>query len=244
MDRYLESELGRPDPAFRQTLASSARAGLPGIQVSPLQGRFLHVMARLVRARRILEIGTLGGYSAAWLGRALPPGGRLITLEIDPLHAAVARSNLRRAGLSRAVEVRVGPALESLARLAREGQEPFDLIFIDADKENGAAYLEWAERLAQTGSLILVDNVVRQGSILRPASGDTKGAGTRRLLRRLGADRRLTSTVVQWVGEKGHDGIAVAVVEERLRPRAKRLATLQGQPRSARASSSSRAGPG
>ena len=241
VDSYLERTLGRPDRALAAVLASSRRAGLPDIQVSSIQGRFLHVMARLVRATRVLEIGTLGGYSTVWLGRALAPGGKLVTLELEPHHASIARHNLRQAGLASVAEVREGPALQSLARLARAPAAPFDLIFIDADKENGAAYLRWAVRLSHPGTLILVDNVVRQGEILESRSHDSKVVGTRHMLRKLAADRRLSSSVVQWVGAKGHDGIAVAVVTGERRHPAGRGANRGSRRTSARASGSSRA---
>jgi predicted O-methyltransferase YrrM len=225
-------------------LAASARAGLPDIQVSSMQGRFLHLLARLVRARRILEVGTLGGYSTVWLGRALAPGGHLISLELEPRHAAVARANLRRAGLAGVAEVRVGPALPALARLDRSRAGPFDLIFIDADKESGAAYLDWAVRLSRPGTLILVDNVVRNGKILDAASTESKVVGTRKFLQQFASDRRLTTTVVQWVGAKGHDGIAMAVVTSG-KPRAGgRRSIRPRRQRSARAAGSSRASPG
>ncbi|MGP8071596.1 MAG: O-methyltransferase [Thermoplasmata archaeon] len=222
VDRYLE-RLHRPtDPVLRATLHASAVAGLPSIQVSPLQGRFLHLLARMQKARRILEVGTLGAYSTIWLARALPPGGRLITLELEPTHAAVARANLRRAGLERRVEVRVAPALESLARLSAEGAGPFDLIFLDADKPNNLKYLEWALRLSRPGSAIVVDNVVRKGRVANLGSHDPRDRGIRRMNARLAAEPRLLATTIQTVGRKGYDGFVLAIVTgARARPRAR-----------------------
>ncbi len=173
-------------------------------------------MARLKGARTILEIGTLGAYSTIWLARALPAGGRLITLEVEPKHFKVARSNLARAGLDGIAEVRLGPALESLAQLYDEDREPFDFIFIDADKPSNADYLGWALKLSRRGTIIVVDNVVRKGAVLDANSDDPKIQGTRRLYEQLGADARLSATVIQTVSSKGHDGFAVAVVTSRV----------------------------
>jgi predicted O-methyltransferase YrrM len=163
-------------------------------------------------AREILEIGTLGGYSTIWLARALPPGGRLVTLELDPAHAEVARANVARAGLAHAVELRVGPALETLPRLAAEGRGPFDLVFLDADKGGYPAYLAWALRLTRRGSLIVADNVVRDGAVIDPASEDPNVLGVRRFLELLAAEPRVSATAVQTVGSKGYDGFAIALV--------------------------------
>ncbi|HLM91453.1 MAG TPA: O-methyltransferase [Thermoplasmata archaeon] len=212
VDRYLESLLLPQDRALQSALRASASAGLPSIQVSPLQGRFLHLLARIRDARRILEVGTLGGYSTSWLARALPPGGRMITLELDPRHAIVARANLLRAGLAKKVEVRVGPALEALPRLKAEGEGPFDLIFLDADKPNNPAYLDWAVRLARPGTVIVVDNVVRDGQVVQTRSRDPRVQGIRRMNARLANDPRLLATTLQTVGRKGYDGFALAVV--------------------------------
>ena len=212
VDRYLSGLLAPSDPALAAALEASAAAGLPAIQVSPVQGRLLELLARACDARAILEIGTLGGYSAIWLARALPPGGRLITLEADPKHADVARANLTRAGLAERVEIRLGPALETLPRLAAEGRGPFDLVFIDADKPSNADYFDWALRLTRRGSLILVDNVVRDGAVADASSEDPAVLGTRRLLQRMAAEPRVRATAIQTVGSKGHDGLAIAVV--------------------------------
>lgn len=214
VDRYLEGALLPSDPLLDQVLSSSSSAGLPSIQVSPTQGQLLALLCRLRAARRVLEIGTLGGYSSIWMGRTLPRGGRLISLEISPKHAEVARSNLSRAGLGSLVEVRVGPALASLERLALEGGAPFDLIFIDADKENCAPYFAWALRLARAGTVIVVDNVVRGGDVARAESADPSSQGVRRLLEAVRTEPRVTATAVQTVGIKGHDGLLVALVGE------------------------------
>ncbi|MEU0578819.1 O-methyltransferase [Streptomyces griseoincarnatus] len=201
-----------PDEALTAALRESDAAGLPPIAVSPLQGKLLHLLARIQGARRVLEIGTLGGYSTIWLGRALPADGRLITLEYDPRHAEVAVRNIARAGLAERVEVRVGPALESLPKLADEQPPPFDLVFIDADKANNPHYVEWALRLTATGSLIVLDNVVRGGRVADPDNTDPDVVGTRAALEMFGAHPRLDATAVQTVGVKDHDGFALARV--------------------------------
>lgn len=208
VDRYLEEMLAPPDATLDAALQDCAAAGLPAIGVSPMQGRLLQLLARATGARRILEIGTLGGYSAIWLGRALPDGGRMVTLEIDPKHAAIATANLTRAGMSDRVEVRLGPALDSLAQLSADGEGPFDLIFIDADKENIPAYLDGSLRLARPGALIIVDNVVRGGTLAEPGSDDPRVHGVRRLHEIL-QERRLTATTIQTVGVKGYDGLTI-----------------------------------
>ena len=213
VDRYLEGLFLPEDPVLASALADSERAGLPAIQVSPLQGRLLFVLARLQGARRVLEVGTLGGYSAIWLARALPPDGRLVTLELDPRHAEVARTNVERAGLLDRVEIRTGPALRTLARLAAEPGGPFDLVFIDADKESYPEYLEWAVRLARPGALLVADNVVRGGAITDPASADPRVRGVRRFLERLASDPHLRAVVVPMAGAKGYDGFALARLE-------------------------------
>jgi predicted O-methyltransferase YrrM len=212
VDEYLEATLLPADPVLDAALRASAERGLPSIQVSPTQGKFLHLLARACRAERILEVGTLGGYSTIWLGRALPPGGRLISLELNPAHAEVARANLRRAGLAEIVDVRVGPAAESLERLAREEGAKFDLIFLDADKPNNALYLDFALRLGHSGTVLVIDNVVREGTILDHDSTDPNVVGTRRALGALGREPRLDATVLQTVGSKKHDGFALAVL--------------------------------
>ena len=212
IDRYLTDLLVAPDPALDEALAASAEAGLPPINVSPNQGKLLHLLAQAVNARRILEIGTLGGYSAIWLTRALPPGGQLVTLEADPRHAEIARANLRRAGLTEFAEVRVGRALETLPELAAEGGDPFDFAFIDADKEHTTDYFDWAVRLSRPGGLIVVDNVVRGGAVVDAARDDADVRGVRRFLEGLAAEPRVTATAIQTVGSKGHDGFAIARV--------------------------------
>jgi predicted O-methyltransferase YrrM len=193
-------------------LAASREAGLPGIQVTPNQGKFLQLLARACGARQILEVGTLGGYSAIWLARALPEGGRLVTLELVPRHAEVARANLARAGLSEVVEIRVGQARESLAKLRTQKRSPFDFTFIDADRPHVVDYFSAAVELSRPGSLIVVDNVVRRGSVLEPDTGDSDVQAIRQLNERVSADRRVSAVEIQTVGVKGHDGFALMVV--------------------------------
>jgi predicted O-methyltransferase YrrM len=212
VDRYFADLLLPADPALESALAASDAAGLPPHNVSPSQGKLLMLLARLQGARRILEIGTLGGYSTIWLARALPAGGRLVTLEADATHVEVARANIARAGLADLVALRLGPALETLPRLAAEGRAPFDLIFIDADKPNNPDYLAWALRLARRGSLIIADNVVRNGAVIDAASDDPSVQGVRRFNARLAADPRVSATAIQTVGSKGYDGFAIALV--------------------------------
>jgi predicted O-methyltransferase YrrM len=212
VDRYLVSALLPADDALAEALRANAAAGLPAIDVAPNQGKLLHLVARIQGARAILEIGTLGGYSTIWLARALPPDGRLITLEADAKHAEVARANVARAGLASVVEIRVGRALETLPLLADEGRGPFDLVFIDADKPSNPEYLEWALRLTRPGSIIVVDNVVRAGDILDATSDDPRVQGTRRLFDALARESRLSATAIQTVGSKGHDGFVLARV--------------------------------
>jgi predicted O-methyltransferase YrrM len=212
VDAYITDLLLRPDPDLDAALEASAAAGLPSIAVSPPQGKLLFLWARLQGARRILEIGTLGGYSAIWLGRALPEGGRLITLEIDAKHAEVARANIARAGLGHAVEVRLGPAQESLSRLVAEGEPPFDLIFIDADKVGYPEYFAFSLKLSRPGTLIVADNVVREGAVSDPSSQDPNVQAVRRYNALLASEPRVTATVIQTVGVKGYDGLAFALV--------------------------------
>jgi len=212
VDDFLDALLIAPDPALEAALRTSAAAGLPSIQVSPSQGKWLHLLALAVQARRILEVGTLGGYSTIWLARALPPEGRLVTLELDPVHAEVARANLVRAGVADRVEIRLGKALETLPKLADERAGPFDVTFIDADKPPTAEYFDWAVRLSHRGSVIVVDNVVRGGSVADAYDGDPKVEGIRRFLDRLAHEPRVHATVLQTVGRKGYDGFALAVV--------------------------------
>ncbi len=212
VDRYAEGLLDPNDPAFEQTLRASREAGLPDIQVSRLQGRLLYLVARGLGARRILEIGTLGGYSTLWLARALPPDGKLVSLEVDPKHAEVARANLARAGVSDRVEVRLGRASESLAKLEREHVGPFDLTFVDADKTGYPEYFDWAVRLSRAGGVVIADNVVRRGDVADPNSTDENVLGARRMLATIGSDDRVEATVVQTVGPKGYDGFAFALI--------------------------------
>ena len=210
VDRYLTDALVRPDAALDAALRDSTAAGLPEIAVAPNQGKLLHLLARLMGAKKILEIGTLGGYSTIWLARALPQGGKLTTLEVDPKHAEVARKNLVRAGVSELVDLRLGPALETLPKLAPEA--PFDLFFIDADKPSNADYFRWAVKLARRGSLIVIDNVVREGKITEAASTDAGVIGVRRLNEAIAAEPRVSATAFQTVGSKGYDGLCVALV--------------------------------
>jgi len=213
VDAYIVDTLVPHDPKLDAVLRANAAAGLPAIDVSPNQGKFLHLLARIQGAKRILEIGTLGGYSTIWLARALPPDGSLVTLEFEPKHAEVAAANIANAGLSAIVEIRVGPALESLAQLHREGCPPFDLIFIDADKPNNPAYLEWSLRLSRPGTIILGDNVVRGGAVTDPDNPDPRVQGVRRFIQMMADDPRLDATALQTVGSKGYDGFTLAVVK-------------------------------
>lgn len=208
VDQYFVGALGLEDPVLDAARKASEAAGLPAIAVSACQGQQLHLLARMIDARSVLEIGALGGYSAIWLARALPIGGRLISLEIDPHHAEIARGNLANAGLAELVEVRVGPALHTLPELT----SPFDLVFIDADKANNAAYFAHAVRLTRAGGVIVVDNVVRAGAVLDADSADEDVQGTRRLVDLVAAEPRVSATVIQTVGAKGHDGYLMAVV--------------------------------
>jgi predicted O-methyltransferase YrrM len=212
VDRYITDKLIVSDAALETAVTANAAAGLPAIDVSPAQGKLLHLLALTKGARRILEIGTLGGYSTIWLARALPAGGRLVTLEVEPKHAAVAQVNLDRAGLSGLVEIRVGSAADSLARLVKEDAAPFDLIFIDADKKNIPSYLGWSLQLAKRGTLILIDNVVRDGAIIDTANTEPDVEGVRSMFTMMGTEPRLSATTVQTVGVKGYDGFALAVV--------------------------------
>lgn len=212
VDRYITELLVQPDAALDGALQSSAAAGLPAISVSPPQGKLLMLLAMLQGARNILEIGTLGGYSTIWLARALPPGGRLITLEADAKHAEIARENIERAGLDGVVELRLGPALETLPRLAAENRGPFDFIFIDADKPSIPDYFTWSLKLVRRGSVIIVDNVIRSGAVIDAANGDANVQGVRRFNDMLAAEPRVSATVIQTVGGKGYDGFAMALV--------------------------------
>lgn len=214
VDQYITDLFVQDDGALDAALQASIEAGLPQIQVAPNQGKLLQILARSIGARTILEIGTLGGHSTIWLARALPRDGSLITLEADPKHAEVARANIARAGLAEIVEVRLGPALDTLPQLAAEGRGPFDLVFIDADKVNTAAYFDWALKLTRRGSLIITDNVVRNGAIVDAASDDSGVQGVRRFNAALAAEARVTATEIQTVGSKGYDGLAIALVTD------------------------------
>jgi predicted O-methyltransferase YrrM len=212
VDQYINGLFFRSDPVLDASLEASRKAGLPPIQVSPPQGKLLHLLARMQGARRILEIGTLGGYSTIWMARALPPGGRLLTLEADSRHADVARANFALAGFAEVIELHLGPALETLPRVAAEGRGPFDLIFIDANKSSMAEYFDWALELSRPGSVILADNVIRDGAVVQAASKDPDIQGVRRFNERLAAEPRVSATEIQTVGSKGYDGFALAVV--------------------------------
>ncbi|MFI6348773.1 O-methyltransferase [Streptomyces sp. NPDC050560] len=212
VDDYFTGLLSPEDDALAAALADAGAAGLPPINVAPNQGKLLQLLAQTQGARRILEIGTLAGYSTIWLARALPADGRLITLEYEPRHAEVARANLARAGLDGVTEIRVGAAAASLKALAQEGQEPFDLVFIDADKPNNPVYLDWALKMTGPGSLIVGDNVVRHGAVADADSTDPSVVGTRALIELLAENPRLSATALQTVGSKGYDGFALARV--------------------------------
>ncbi|HEV2370338.1 MAG TPA: O-methyltransferase [Acidimicrobiales bacterium] len=212
VDNYISDVLVGADPVLDAALEASAAAGLPPINVAPNQGKLLNLLARIQGARSILEVGTLGGYSTIWLARAVPAGGRVVTLEVEPKHAEVARANLERAGLSDVATVKVGKALDSLAELEAEGADPFDLVFIDADKPNNPEYFGWALRLTRPGSVIVVDNVIRNGAVADATSGDPAIVGTRRMNELMAAEGRVSATEVQTVGIKGYDGFAIALV--------------------------------
>jgi predicted O-methyltransferase YrrM len=212
VDDYITGMLLPADAVLEAAHEASQAAGLPPIAVTPAQGKFLHLLARLQGARRILEIGTLGGYSTIWLGRALPAGGKLVTLESDPKHARVARENISRAGLDTIVELRLGPALELLPQIAAEGTGAFDLIFIDADKQNIPKYFEFSCQLSRLGSLIIVDNVVRDGRVIDAKSHDPDIQGIRRFNQLLSRREGICATALQTVGAKGYDGFAIVLV--------------------------------
>ncbi|QLE40552.1 O-methyltransferase [Nostoc sp. C052] len=212
VDRYFTDLLVPSDPALDTALQTSAAAGLPPHNVSPNQGKLLLLLAQIQGARSILEIGTLGGYSTIWLARALPSDGYLITLEADPKHAEVARANIAQAGLSKLVDLRLGQALSTLPQIAAENQGPFDLIFIDADKPSNPEYFAWALKLSRRGSLIIADNVVRNGAVIDAASSDPSVQGVRRFNELLAYEPRVNATAIQTVGSKGYDGFAIAIV--------------------------------
>jgi predicted O-methyltransferase YrrM len=213
VDSYISNLLVGADPALDAALAASEAAGLPAINVAPNQGKLLNLLARICGARNILEIGTLGGYSTIWLARALPVRGRLISLELNPKHAEVARANLAHAGLREIVEVRTGRALDSLAQLAAEQREPFDLSFIDADKSSIPEYFDWALKLSRPGSVIIVDNVIRKGAVIDGGSTDPNVQGVRRFNELLRSNPQVDATAIQTVGSKGYDGFALVLVK-------------------------------
>jgi predicted O-methyltransferase YrrM len=217
VDASVEPRLLDPDPLLDQVLAASADAGLPAIALTPAHARYMHLLARVHGARSILELGTLGGYSTIWLGRALPSDGRLVSLELDPRYAELASANVERAGLAGLIKIIVGPALDSLRGLIAEGAGPFDFIFIDADKENTPEYFQSALELSRAGTLIVTDNVVRDGAIVDADSQDPRAQGMRRFHELLAADRlgprRVSATTIQTVGAKGYDGFTIALVE-------------------------------
>jgi predicted O-methyltransferase YrrM len=212
VDQYIANLFVPPDPALDEALKASAAADLPAISVTPNLGKLLMILAQIHGARNILEIGTLGGYSTIWLARALPKGGRLITLEAEQKHAEIARANIARAGLNDVVEVIVGKALETLPKLAAKGAGPFDLIFIDADKPSNPDYFAWALKLSRPGSVIIIDNVVRDGAVIDAVSEDASVQGVRRMNEIIAAERRVSATAIQTVGSKGYDGFAIARV--------------------------------
>ena len=212
VDDYLAETLLDDDPALTDATADALAAGLPAIEVTPLAGKLLHLLARMTGARRVLEVGTLGGYSTIWLARGIPRDGRVVTLELEQKHADVARANLERAGVSEQVDIIVGRAADTLRRIAERGGEPFDLVFIDADKESNTIYLDWAIRLGHPGTVIVVDNVGRAGDVADPDSDDSMVIGSQRALELLGSDPRLDATALQTVGAKGWDGVAIAIV--------------------------------
>ena len=215
VDKYFTDLLVPSDPALNAALADTDAAGLPQHNVAPNQGKLLQLLAKICGARTILEIGTLGGYSTIWLARALPAGGRLVTLEANPKHAEVAFANIVRAGLASVVDLRVGKAVDILPRLAAEGIAPFDLIFIDADKPSNPEYLGWSLKLSRPGTVIIGDNVVRNGAVTDSSSTDPNVQGVRRFLQLISSEPRLSATALQTVGSKGYDGFAIAIVQER-----------------------------
>jgi predicted O-methyltransferase YrrM len=212
VDRYFADALLPPDPLLEAALTASSAGGLPEINVAPNQGALLQILARSVGAKRILEVGTLGGYSTIWLARALPKGGKLITLEVDKKHADVARANFERAGLGGVIELRLGRGIDLLPKIAAEKAGPFDLTFIDADKPGNADYFDWALKLSRPGSLIIVDNVVRGGDVADAKSRDSSVRGVHRLVERIAGEKRVMTTVIQTVGVKGYDGLSISLV--------------------------------
>lgn len=219
VDHFFEGLLLVPDPVMDAVSRSAVEAGLPPIAVSPAQGKLLHLLARIAGAKKILELGTLAGYSTIWMARAVVPGGRVVTLEADPKHAEVSRKNFAAAGLAEVIELRLGKAIESLPRLAAEGAGPFDLIFIDADKANIPEYYNWAKKLSHPGTVIVIDNVVREGAVTDPSNKDPDVQGVRRLHEMLAEESRaprpgVAATTIQTVGVKGYDGFTIARIAE------------------------------
>jgi predicted O-methyltransferase YrrM len=212
VDQYLDKMLIPPDSTLKGALATASKAKLPAIQVSSVQGKLLHLLVRIMGARNILEIGTLGGYSTIWMARALPEGGRIITLEADPKHAEVARKNFVRCGVENKVELRLGKALDTLPQVAADGRGPFDMFFIDANKSNMPEYFEWSLKLARVGSVIIADNVVREGAVLDAKSKDADIQGVRRFLEMVGKEKRVSGTALQTVSTKNYDGFALVLV--------------------------------
>src|SRR6185437_5538766 len=212
VDKYITATIPHNDAALESAIEANRAGGLPAIDVSAPQGKLLHLLTMVTGARRVLEVGTLGGYSTIWLARALPADGRIVTLEYAAKHAEVARKNLYAAGVGGKVEIRVGAAVDSLQQLAREGVAPFDLIFIDADKKNNPVYVQWALKLARRGTIIIVDNVIRDGKVVDAKSADADIQGTRAMFELVGREPRLTATAIQTVGGKGYDGFVIAVV--------------------------------
>jgi predicted O-methyltransferase YrrM len=212
VDQYLDKMLIPPDSTLKDALATASKAKLPAIQVSSVQGKLLHLLVRIMGARSILEIGTLGGYSTIWMARALPEGGRIITLEADPKHAEVARKNFARSGVENKVELRLGKALDTLPQVAADGRGPFDMFFIDANKSNMPEYFEWSLKLARVGSVIIADNVVREGAVLDAKSKDADIQGIRRFLAMVGKEKRVSGTALQTVSTKNYDGFALVLV--------------------------------
>jgi predicted O-methyltransferase YrrM len=214
VDQYICGQLVLSDPVLDQVLEGSAAAGLPPIAVTPNLGKLLYLLAKIQGAKKILEIGTLAGYSTIWLARALPAGGRLITLEADPKHAEISRNNIAKAGLSEVVDLRFGDALETLPKLAAEGLGPFDLIFVDAEKRDNADFFVWSLKLSRPGTVLVFDNVVRNGAVIDPANTSPSVEGIRRFNKLVAAEPRVTATAIQTVGSKGYDGFAVVLVTE------------------------------
>src|SRR5688572_27351076 len=213
VDDYINDLFVKEDQALLNVTASIEDEGIPAISVSPNQGKFLHLLAKMVNAKKILEMGTLAGYSTIWMARALPPDGKLITLEFDPKHAEVARKNIKGAKLISLVDIRIGKALDLLPQIEAAGEAPFDMIFIDADKPPYTEYFQWAVRLSRPGTLIVTDNVIRDGKVLDNNSEDENVIGVQRFNKMLAANKAVNATIIQTIGEKDHDGMAIAVVK-------------------------------